>query len=250
MLTDEQRYLFDLNGYLVLENVLDAATIKQMLADFDAHNIAPPDKESIDYRFGDFLTWGKTWRDLIDHPKTLPIIHEMLGPKFRLDHAYGMAMKADGDKGKGGGLHHQSAMFNHGCFYLTHGKQMHNGLIVVSFVLTDAVPGSGGFCCIPGSHKSLFPTPQGYFKLDSPVIKQIPVNAGDVLFFTEALTHGTMPWTSKTGERRSVLMKYCPGYMGWALKPIDASRIEGLTPRQEMILRGPYVGTRENFEVA
>ena len=33
---------------------------------------------------------------------------------------------------------------------------MRNGLMVVTFFLTHANPGDGGFACIPGSHKSNF----------------------------------------------------------------------------------------------
>jgi hypothetical protein len=243
MMTDEQRYLFDLQGYLVIPGVLDAAQVKRMHDDMTTHGIADPENNPGASRFGNFLTWGKHWSDLIDQPTILPILLEMLGPKLRLDHVYGMAMSAKGAKG-GEGLHHHAGMFHHGCFYATHADKMHNGLLVVSYAMADVPKGAGGFCCIPGSHKSIYPTPGNVYSVDHPLVVQPPLRAGDVLIFTEALTHGTMAWTESRWERRAVLLKYCPLYAAWAQHPINADIIPGLTERQKLILAHPYVGNR------
>ena len=69
------------------------------------------------------------------------------------------------------------------------------------------------------------------------------MKAGDVLIFTEALTHGTMRWTA-SHERRQILLKYCPHYMQWSGVVIDV-HIDGLTDRQKLILEGPHVWQRE-----
>jgi ectoine hydroxylase-related dioxygenase (phytanoyl-CoA dioxygenase family) len=252
--TPEQRFFLDTQGYLVVPGVLDAAQVQRMLADMDTHGVNPPTEENSDnYRFGDFLRWSEDYRSLIDHPKILPLLHEMLGNAFRLDHAYGMASRTTktGEPqpvtNNGRPLHHSSYLFDYGCFYLHQGKQMHNGLIVVSYALTDIAEGAGGFCCMPGSHKANFPMPQQWYGLEgNPLVKQIPQKAGDALIFTESLTHGTWPWRDKAGQRRSVLMKYCPGYMQWAQGPMD-SNIDGLTDRQKAILRGAYVWQRPRF---
>jgi phytanoyl-CoA dioxygenase PhyH len=243
MMTEEQRFVFDLQGYLVVEGVLSPEQVRRMASDMGREGIRAPENNPSRSRFGGFLGWGEDWRSLIDHPRILPVLAELLGPKFRLDHAYGMAMRAEGASG-GEGLHHQAGMFHHGCYYVTHGQTMHNGLVVVSYALTDIDPGSGGFCCIPGSHKAQFPMPRKWYGLeDNPLVRQVPQKAGDALIFTEALTHGTMLWTNPHGERRSVLLKYCPLYMQWAGKPMD-SGIPGLTERQKLILEGPHVWER------
>src|SRR6188768_38217 len=110
MMTDEQRYLFDLQGYLVVPGVLSAAQVAQYQADMKSHEIKNPDNDPGKSRFVGFLEWGKHWADLIDHPTIMPLLAEMLGPKFRLDHAYGMAMSATGVRG-GEGLHHEAGGF-------------------------------------------------------------------------------------------------------------------------------------------
>jgi len=243
-MTEEQKYLFDLQGYLVLENVLDADTVGQMKLDMETNGITNPENDPNKSRFRGFFEWGETWRNLIDHPTLLPVLNGILGEKFRMDHAYGMAARVGGEEGHFG-MHHESGMFQHGCYYVTHGEKMHNGLVVVSYALSDTPPGGGGFCCIPGSHKGLYQTPQKYYRAeDNPLVKQVPVKAGDVIVFTEALTHGTMRWTTEGHERRAVLLKYCPHYMQWAGQPMD-SDIDGLTDRQKLILQGPYISQRE-----
>lgn len=246
-MTPEQRFIFDVQGFLVVEQAIDAPQIARMVADMEREGIREPQNNPSKSRFGGFLEWGEDWRALIDHPRIVPILNELLGPRFRLDHAYGMAMRASGEQG-GEGLHHQAGMFEHGCYYVTHRDRMHNGLIVVSWALTDIEPGMGGFCCIPGSHKALHPVPQEWYGLnDNPLVRQVPQKAGDVLVFTEALTHGTMPWRNPNVERRSVLLKYCPHYMQWAGSPMDAS-IPGLSERQKLVLQGASVWKRPTVE--
>src|SRR5690348_8479966 len=116
MLTDEQRFLFDLQGYLVVPGVLDPTTVERMLAEMDAHGVDPPEVDSDKYRFGDFLRWSEDFRRLIDHPAILPILAELLGPQFRLDHAYGMGTRpqrpiSTDEEGTVHTLHHTAGMF-------------------------------------------------------------------------------------------------------------------------------------------
>ena len=249
MMTDEQRFLFDLQGYLVVPGVLDPSTVERMRAEMDAHGVDPPEVDPDAYRFGHFFRWCEEFRRLIDQPAILPILAELLGPRFRLDHAYGMATRPKQTVSAAEGstvhtLHHTAGMFENACFYMTHGNRIHNGLVTVSYALTVITPGAGGFCCIPGSHKAIFPMPRRLFVIEgNPWVRQIPQKAGDALIFTEALTHGTWPWSDPNGVRRSVLLKYAPHYMQWGQKPMDAD-IEGLTERQRLILMGAHVAHR------
>lgn len=242
-MTEEQKFLFDLQGYLVIEGALAPDQICRMLAEMEAHGVKDPENDPSKSRFSGFLGWGDDWRSLIDHPRILPLLVTLLGEKFRLDHAYGMAARSEGALGSLT-LHHHAGMFGHGCYYVTHGQAIHNGLIVVSFALTDIVPGGGGFCCIPGSHKALFKMPDKYYRIENNfLVRQVAQKAGDALLFTEALTHGTMPWANRDHERRSVLLKYCPHFMQWGQYPMSAD-IPGLTDRQRQILQGAYVWQR------
>ena len=247
-MTDEQRFIFDIQGYLVVEGVLPPERVQRMCVAMEDHGIREPQNNPNFSRFGNFLGWGDDWRNLIDEPAILPILTALMGPRFRLDHAYGMAMRAAGEGG-GEGLHHHSGMFEYGCFYVTHHDRMHNGLVVVSYALTDIEPGMGGFACIPGSHKANYPVPEKWYSVyDNPMVRQVPQKAGDDLIFTESLTHGTMPWRDPDKERRSVLLKYTPHYMNWSQHSVTAD-IEGLTERQKLMLEPPYVWQRPIVEM-
>jgi ectoine hydroxylase-related dioxygenase (phytanoyl-CoA dioxygenase family) len=233
-MSDEQRFLYDLNGYLVIEGALSKKALARMRADVEAKGPREVGNDAFTSRFGGFLEWGPDWRALIDHPRILPLLIELLGPRFRLDHAYGMAMRAGGAQG-GEGLHHQGAMYDHGSVYANQGGRMHNGLVVVSFTLVDVPAGAGGFCCIPGTHKANYPLPkQWYGVYDNPHLEHVPMRAGDALIFCEGLTHGTLPWTCETHERRAVLLKYAPGYMQWAR---DGMALKDPAPFSERQLR-------------
>ncbi|MBA3685580.1 MAG: phytanoyl-CoA dioxygenase family protein [Planctomycetes bacterium] len=234
-MTDEQRFLFDLQGYLVIEGALPPEQVERMRATMDAHGISKPSNDPGRSRFSGFLDWGPEWRALLDHPRTLPVLRGVIGEKFRLDHVYGMAMRADGERG-GEGLHHEAAMFDYGCFHVSHGARMHNGLVVVSFALNDVPAGAGGFCCIPGTHKSIYPPPPQVYDVDHPLVRHVPVRAGDVLVFSEALTHGTMPWTETRWERRAILLKYCPAYMQWGHIQMTVADSSAFTAQQLRIL--------------
>jgi len=110
-----------------------------------------------------------------------------------------------------------------------------------------APEGAGGFACIPGSHKSNYlrelPSDVRHFERPAHYVVQPPVEAGDVLFFTEALVHGTMTWRAKH-QRRSLLYKYSPGHSAWSGEYHDLSRYGELTEQQKRMLLPPSVGRR------
>ena len=115
----------------------------------------------------------------------------------------------------------------------------------MTYFLSDAPAGAGGFACVPGSHKSNFGVGElskevRNFEHPAHYVRQPPAKAGDVLFFTEALMHGTMTWREQT-ERRALLFKYSPGYSSWALDWYDLDRLGELTDQQRRILAPPSV---------
>ena len=89
--------------------------------------------------------------------------------------------------------------------------QIRCSLLAVALQLSDTRAGDGGFCILPGSHKSNFaPPPEvlAYEEATEAVVQPV-LKKGDVVFFTEAATHGTLPWRSDT-ERRTVLYRFAP----------------------------------------
>ena len=91
-----QQYLFDLQGYLVIENVLSPEELAALNQLIDQQELPTPGKVQ---RFGSapdgsgFLGWGKPFCDLLTHEAVMPIIRFRLGDCFRLDRIYGMYMR-------------------------------------------------------------------------------------------------------------------------------------------------------------
>ncbi len=250
MMTAEEKFVFDLQGYLIIENVLTPAEVEELNQISD--RVFPRDYEdgSSDrkgYRNTDNVSkWDPACQRLIDHPNITPYLEELLGPMFRLDHDYCIFMSPGSQKG--GGLHGGPERDSGSHFFKHYDGTIRNGLSVMTFFLADAGPGDGGFVCVPGSHKtnflSLLPEDVKRHERAAPYVLQPVVKAGDALLFTEALIHGTRPWMADH-ERRTLLYKYSPGNMSWAETYYDADEYFDPTEQQRRILAPPSTGRRK-----
>ena len=238
-MTDEERFLFDLQGFLIVKGVLSAAELR-VLNDavdekFDAY--AQPSEHWRPHRCSH---WGQPLVDLIDHDGLMPYL---LGPTSASTtttaSSCAAAMRA---AGLHGGSHLRHSWSDH--WYRYQDGLMRNGLTVITFFLTGATEGDGGFACVPGSHKSnyldLLPPDVRNYARPAPYVLQPAVEAGDVLIFTEALVHGTMPWTADH-ERRCLLYKYSPGHSAWDRDGYDLAdyRSFHLAERRRRIMQPP-----------
>ena len=135
-------------------------------------------------------------------------------------------------------------------FYHVRDGVIQNGFTVVSWNLVDTGPAYGGFCCVPGSHKSNFVRPNpisalthGHWEMmdgddlaPGVVIPEAP--AGSVVLFSEALTHGTAPWKG-AHRRRTLIYKYCQSHIAWSTRLVPPPDSVALTPRQQILLQRP-----------
>lgn len=245
-----QQYLFDLQGYLVIENALDQDQVTLLNELMDQQNLPAP---STSTRFGNaaggsptgpgFLQWGQAFCELLDHPQIMPILRFRLGDCFRLDRLYGMHMRAGMGRG---GLHSDygassfTAQSTPQKRYYPPENELLNGFTVVAWNLSDAGPAYGGFCCIPGSHKSNFRLPEQIYETpeQAPCVVIPSVPAGSVLLFTESLTHGTAAWQGPH-ERRTLLYKYCVSHTAWSANRVKPPEGITLTPRQQILFAEP-----------
>lgn len=240
------QYLLDLQGYLVIENALSSAEVATLNRLIDAQQLPPPGKTE---RFGSapegagFLDWGKPFCDLLDHPVLMPILRFQLGDCFRLDRLYGMYMDAGMPRGQlhaDYGATARNVNVQPGEYFPFRDNQVYNGFVVVTWNLADAGPDHGGFCCIPGSHKSHYKLPRSIY--DNPetcpavIIPEAP--AGSIVLFTEALTHGTAAWRGPH-QRRALLYKYCVSHVVWTSKRVALPATTELSPRQQILFHNP-----------
>ena len=265
---DHQKYFFDINGYLVIEDALTPDEVKVLNDAIDANtdrikiraaeqSLAQGSSALVAKQgrgdLGGMLTWPNPWcqpfRDLLAHASIVSPMHELLREGFRLDHVYGIVMEAGSE---GHVLHGGGTADDLAHFYQFHNGQMRCGLTVVAWNLTDVGPEDGGFACIPGSHKANYKAPPDVARLETDLglVRTIAAPAGSVVIFTEALTHGTMPWKA-SHERRSILYKYAPGILTYANKylPEGVEDVLGeLTPAQRAVLEPPYRNQRPSVQ--
>jgi Phytanoyl-CoA dioxygenase (PhyH) len=234
-LTAAERYSFDLQGYLVRRGVLTGTEIAVLNAAVDGLRVPPPAETIQSQRFSGHLPSAPAFRALIDHPAVLEVVVELCGRYVRLDHAYGIVMAP---RTRGLDLHGGGTPFDPAQYYVVRDGRISCGLVSAQWALVDHPAGGGGFCCIPGSHKASFALPDGY---DPQLMREVPISAGDVVIFTEALTHGTLPWQGP-GQRRTLLYKYSPGSSTWAEdQRWPDSLLRELTDRQKLLLQPPAV---------
>ena len=190
--------------------------------------------------------YREPFRKLLVHPVVVSRLNEFSGKGFRLDHGPLLisALKgAEGHQLHGGGEPFSQSVWYH----QQNGKIFCRG-ITVAWQLTDVNEGDGGFACVPGSHKTAEPTPAEVRSVedDMGLVYQPVMQAGDVLFFAETMTHGTLPWRGD-GERRSVLYKYASRAAARAVGKYFTPQerygdwVSELTAEQQAVLYGPGV---------
>ena len=254
-MNEEERFLFDLQGYLKIENAIAPDALAAMNALLDAKAAADDEWKARPElkRWHDVLTWSQDFLNLLDNPVTLPYLRDILGEGLRLDHEYAIFLEAGGE---GLVLHGGGTPYDPTQFYQCVNGKIFSGLTTAAFSLTDVPEGAGGFACVPGSHKSNFLCPRDIrrFERDSPMVRQVPVKAGDCMVFTEALLHGTQPYRA-LHPRRTIFLKYAPGYMAWgnetylpAKSDATVAQFESrLTERQRALLAAPCVYERRSI---
>ena len=195
-MSEEQRYLFDAFGYLVVRDAVSQSKIEELRSTLQV----PTEQSEPVYPSRGPLHWSPAWRDLLDLPALSPLLDELIGnharsidadparPTFRIDH---VNVHTHVGKGFKGGMLHGGWKGTGGSqFFRYHDGQFYNGLVAVAFELFDTHPNDGGFCCIPGTHKANLPLPERWRDLSEgihPIVKRIPARP----LFYKFSPHGT-----------------------------------------------------------
>lgn len=246
---DQQKYLFDVNGYLVLHDVLTRDLCDRLVA--AAHEgIATPneslpegvghsDDDPHEASLGDLTSIGPLFADLIDLPPVLDVLHTVIHRELRLEISYAFVRRR-GFKGLNlhGGGHWDGAGQDLQFTYRYHDGRIFCGNTVVAFNLTDVGANEGGFICVPGSHKANFDMPEAWRDVssgsfDPNVVRSVPCPAGSVVIFPEALCHGAAPWHGDR-ERVNLFYKYNHIGMKWRSFYPTPEALERMTPAQRM----------------
>lgn len=263
-MNDQEKFLFDLRGYIVVKQALTPAQVADLSTRLEGRRKVDDkrhygsDRTVFTSAADDawtspsLLEWGGTYIDLIDLPTVAPYLETLLGYGYRLDHDYINVCNATtakklylhgGGQGAGGAKDVVGSTDGGQCYYRYNNGRFFNGLVAVAFELDTVPPGAGGFACVPGSHKMNFPFPDAWRICESQAemhscVDRVAAEAGDAIIFTEACSHGTVPWEAD-GERRTIFYKYCPHAVAWGPCFYNADNYGELTERQREILLPP-----------
>lgn len=270
-MSEDERYLFDLNGYLIVRGVLTPEEVKICNDVIDAHasemieRTANPLRNTLQGTalagtgpgrkdLGRVLEWGeesKVFKSILAHPRLVPIFHGILGKGYRMDHLPFVIASDKGAEGfqlHGGTIDCTSGEYNPHLAYTCHQNMIRSSLLGCNVMLCDHNAGDGGFCVVPGSHKSNFKMPRGMVDGDTyqEFIRQPITKAGDVVLFSEGTVHGAMAWNSDR-QRRVCLYRFSPAtnvygrsYFGHEGGGWPEKMYEDLTEAQRSVLEPPY----------
>ena len=235
--TELERYLFDLNGYIVVKNALKKSEVNACNKIIDklknlkngewqgyihGHNYGG--KEGLNLQ--QIYEAGKPFEKLIDHPSWIHHMLEFVGGKDTFDYNHGPLFIDENfadvrGPGEAIGIHSgnpEGIQRNH---YRYQDGKFHSSQVNILLALTDISEGDGGTVVIPSSHKSNIQHPEYKTnvmkknKITSAetmtASKEIYLNAGDGLIFVDSLCHGSAKRINK-GERRIVVYRYGPSW--------------------------------------
>ena len=245
-ISEIDKYLFDLNGYIVVKNALKKSEINACNKIIDklknikngewdgyvhGHNYGG--KEGLNLQ--QIYEAGKPFEKLIDHPSWIHHMLEFVGGEGTFDQYHGPLFIDENfanvrGPGEAIGIHsgnHEGLQRNH---YRYQDDKFHCSQVNILLALTDIGKGDGGTVVIPSSHKSNIQHPEYKNNMmkknratSAEVMtasKEIYLKAGDGLIFVDSLCHGSAKRINK-GERRIVVYRYGPswGFFRYPYRP-------------------------------
>lgn len=215
VVTDQDRFLFDLQGFILLRGAIAPDDVQQMYAALqeleaqqqdDSHWRTPradglvsnPTRQESQgqLRLNGLLRLTSAFDRLIDYPTIFPYLDAFM-KQPQLANTWSISKFAGGEQG----AWHRGTEPD--AYNVRHGV-IRNRMINTVYFLSDNELDNGCMTAIPGGHKSNFNLPWGNYKgLDLPGSIPITGKAGDVLVFSESVLHTGLGNT--TGNRRSNL---------------------------------------------
>jgi hypothetical protein len=250
-------FLFDLRGFLVLEQAVEPELVDALNAEFDTFPLDLPrggwhrGAQRRDYtpetgfELQQAVAAGAPFEELVDHPSWIAHARHYAGEEGT--YVEGVTIDESVASLRTSGGHHP--VHSGGFQGATRGRYAHVhgafrcGQVNVILAVTDVGEGDGATMVVPGSHKSNLPHPlEGDYdrgdRMDAlPGAVPVHLRAGDALLFVDGLMHGGSTRTNP-GERRVVILRYGPVWGASRFGYVyDQAWLDGLPEARRRILR-------------
>jgi hypothetical protein len=240
-LTEEQKYILDTRGWLVVPAVLSEDEIAEMREFcYRLHR----DRESVPLSQRSSI--GGPLQPLIDHPLVVGFMNEFVAhPPLASEHGYGFRLEGSFLTIRSRGhdnfrLHGGSGMFNfpgNSHVYCCRPGAANSGLTRVVWELNPVAKGDGGTMFLTGSHKAAFKPPASTQDPNSPLWETYDCPAGSALFFTEAITHTGAQWRNADRDRVAIFNCYNTINAKWHEWEPHPELLAALPPLRQSLFR-------------
>ena len=264
--TPREEYFFDLNGFVILRNVLTPEHVAELNAILDAIKTLQPPLAPGEWYGGvhahsyggaeginlqQIYEAGEPFERLIDHPGWFAKVKQFVGGEGTFDWHHGPLFIDESfanlrGPGEAIGIHSGGFDGVTRCQFRYQNGRFHCGQINILMALSDIGPGDGATMVIPASHKSNFTHPDMHaHQMKGGEVRsadgmegaiEVHLNAGDALLFVDAIAHGSAKRVN-SGERRIVVYRYGPSWGNFRHPyQISPEFLERLTPRQRKVV--------------
>lgn len=230
-MTDEQKYFFDLRGWMLVPEVLTEGEADAVRAHLKA---------------GGSPFTGPA-QELLDHPAVVDILTDLLGGgsapddhyDFRCENGFA-TIRQNGWKPGGTETPHGGPGVGPQA-YRTDGRTIYSGLTRVVWELNPVRHGDGGTLFLTGSHKASFAQPESVRVPDNANLVDYACPAGSLLVFTESTLHAATTWKSPDTERVAIF--YCYNHYSAQYHRLNLSHetVLAMPEKRRSLFRGVYV---------
>ena len=218
-MSQEQVYLFDLQGFVVLKQVVPQSAIEkanrvmEKLEHMNPAEFPPPltlgeEKTHENLYIGNILEADPAMAEFMAIPEVLGVIEKITGGPYRLNHSFSISRWRGGHTS----LHLGGTPLRHNTHYHCQNGEFFSPHTTAAMPLLPCRPEDGCYAAIPGSHKSNFNRPWGNHPQENPPLIPVLADPGDAIVFTEGLTHGSTVNTSGR-PRRTLYWGYSVAWM-------------------------------------
>ena len=210
-MTDYEKFLFDLKGFLVIPQVLTVDEIRTVREHTDA---LANDADSLPGHHRAPMAGPAEF--LIDHPRVMGILQTVIDPdpaRIRLESIF-MSRRSAADSKDPWTPHAGGTNLHPSMSYRFHNGRIYAGMTRIVWELNEVVEGEGGTCLVPGSHKANLASaqesnwPAAADDPDSGIWETYGCPPGSLVVFSEGVRHTGARWTHEGNPRNAILIAY------------------------------------------